>query len=146
MRNQRKIDKYSQWIFAPWEIRNSTICKFADSQAKWRGVLKNDLKFQNEMKYFRIRWNIKEWNELVENEVKYFRMKWNIPKWNKIIEIVMRNHRKSNEYSQWIFAPWETRNSTIWIFPDSQAKWRGVLKYDLKFQTQMKYFEMRWNI
>jgi hypothetical protein len=41
----------------------------------------------------------------------------------------MRNNKKIDEDLQSILAPWEMRNSTIWKFPNLQAKWRGVLEH-----------------
>jgi hypothetical protein len=69
---------------APCETRNSTIWKFWFSHAIWRAVLEDEDIFQNEMKYFRVRWNIREWDEIFENEMKYSRKRGRNVKNNEI--------------------------------------------------------------
>jgi hypothetical protein len=143
MRNSKKIEEFSQLTLAPWEKRNSTICKLPDPLAKWIGVTKYDLKFQKEMNYSRKVRNESEWGDIFENMKKYIIKRWKMSECNKFHRREMRNRKRIEGISQLIFAPWEIRNSTIWKSADLQAKWRGVVKYDWKFQIAKKLIRMR---
>jgi hypothetical protein len=86
-------------VFAGWERSNLRIEKLGNWAAKWRRVLKNDLKIeneknqmkskqiktnQNEMKYFKMKRKISKWKKKIEKEAKFFKMKRNILKWNEM--------------------------------------------------------------